>query len=215
MQYLSASEMTTVDELTVNEFNIDFLQMMEHAGWNLAKLVMSYVKSDSTILVLAGKGNNGGGGLCAARHLHNMGHDVRVLLSQEGGNGDTVKHHLKTLDAMNVSVEVWEGEFPSTGSNDVIVDALLGYSIKGDPREPVAGIILGADESGRLIVSLDIPSGLNPDSGEPGDPCIRASSTLTLALPKKGLLSESSREFVGWLYSAISGYPPSCTQDLE
>ncbi len=207
MQYLSAHEMALVDEYAVKEFNIDILQMMEHAGWNLARLVMPYVKPDSTVIVLAGKGNNGGGGVCAARHLRNRGLDVQVLLSQEKGNGEMVMHHLKTLDAMDVPVEVWDGEFPETNSNDVIVDALLGYNINGDPREPIAGIIRGANDSGRLIVSLDIPSGLDPDTGEPGNPCIRANSTLTLALPKKGFLSEVSREFVGWLYLSDIGIP--------
>ena len=207
MQYVSASQMAEVDELAVNEFNIDVLQMMEHAGSNMAKMVVPYIRADSTVHVLAGTGNNGGGGLCAARHLRNKGVDVCVVLSQEYDNAETVWHHLKTLKAMSVPIDYWSGEFPVTGPSDVIVDALLGYHIEGEPREPIAGIIRGANESGRPIVSLDLPSGLNPDTGEPGDPCIIASATLTLALPKKGFMSEVAKEYVGWLYLGDIGLP--------
>jgi NAD(P)H-hydrate epimerase len=207
MQYVSAAQMAEVDDLAVNKFNIGVLQMMEHAGWNLAKLVTSFVRSDTVVHVLVGRGNNGGGGLCAARHLRNKGVDVCVVLSQQDDNGELIWHHLKTLKAMGVPIEFWEGEFPETGLNDVIVDALLGYNLEGDPREPISDIINDANDSGRMIVSLDLPSGLDPDTGKPGDPCIRASATLTLALPKKGFLSEASKEYVGWLYLGDIGIP--------
>ena len=215
MEYVSAAQMTEVDKLAMTKFNIGVLQMMEHAGWNMSKLVMPSIRTDSTVHVLAGTGNNGAGGLCAARHLRNKGVDVRVVLSQEYDNGETIWHHLKTLNAMGVPIEFWSGGFPETGPSDVIVDALLGYNIEGDPREPIAGIIRGANETGRPIISLDLPSGLDPDTGEPGDPCIRASATLTLALPKKGFISEAAKEYVGWLYLGDIGLPLELYRELD
>jgi NAD(P)H-hydrate epimerase len=91
---------------------------------------------------------------------------------------------------------------------DIILDAMLGYGAKGDPRPPLAGWIRRANESKHPVLSLDSPSGLDTTTGSPGSPCIRASATLTLALPKKGLLAPAAKAFVGDLYLADIGVPP-------
>ena len=213
MQYVSSAEMAAIDELAVKRYNISLLQMMEHAGWNLAKITMPYIKPDSTVSILVGKGNNGGGGLCAARHLRNRDVNVSILLAQRDGNRKSVEHHLVTLQEMDVPIHFWEGDH-IIGSRDVIIDALLGYNIKGDPREPLDEMINWANSLGNPIISLDIPSGLNPDSGEPGDPCIKASVTLTLALPKKGFLAPEAKDFLGWLHVCDIGIPVELYHEL-
>lgn len=213
MQYVSSSEMAAIDELAINRYNISLLQMMEHAGWNLAKITMPYIKPDSSFIVLAGKGNNGGGGLCAARHLRNKGVNVSILLSQKDGNRKSVEHHLVTLQEMDVPIHVWRGDH-QIGSNDVIIDALLGYNIKGDPRAPIDEMINWANKSGNPILSLDIPSGLNPDTGEPGDPCVKASLTLTLALPKTGFQVPVAKNFLGWFHVCDIGIPVELYHEL-
>jgi len=187
--------------------------MMEHAGWNLAKITMPYVKPDSSVVVLAGKGNNGGGGLCAARHLRNKGVDVSVILAQRDGNGKSVEHHLVTLQEMDVPIHIWDGTH-QIGSSDVIIDALLGYNIKGDPRTPLDEMIKWANMSGNPIISLDVPSGLNPDTGEPWYPCIKASVTLTLALPKNGFQMPNAKDYLGWLHLCDIGIPAELYHEL-
>jgi NAD(P)H-hydrate epimerase len=92
-------------------------------------------------------------------------------------------------------------------NSDLILDAMLGYGAKGDPRLPIADWIQLADESGLPILSLDSPSGLDTTTGVPGSPCIHASATLTLALPKTGLRAPTAKPFVG-LYLADIGVPP-------
>jgi NAD(P)H-hydrate epimerase len=89
-----------------------------------------------------------------------------------------------------------------------VLDALIGYSLRGAPREPIASLIRAANESGTPLLALDIPSGLNGDSGEAYDPTIRAVSTLTLALPKVGLTRPAAREYVGKLHVADISVPP-------
>ncbi len=215
MQYISSSEMAQIDELAVlavTKYNISLLQMMEHAGWNTAKLAQPLIKDGSTVHILAGKGNNGGGGLCAARHLHNRGYDMSVHLAYEEGNGVSVRHHLKTLWEMNVPVTQWNGE--SNSADDLIIDALLGYNIKGDPRPPIDKMIKWANNTGNRVLSLDIPSGLNPDTGKPGDPCIKATATLTLALPKLGFKEETAKEYLGWLHLGDLGVPVELYREL-
>jgi NAD(P)H-hydrate epimerase len=90
---------------------------------------------------------------------------------------------------------------------DVVLDALIGYSLRGAPREPIASLVRAANASGRPLLALDIPSGLNGDSGEAYDPTIRGISTLTLALPKVGLTRPAAREWVGNLYVADISVP--------
>ena len=212
MQYVSSSEMAQVDELAVNKYNVNLFQMMEHAGWNLAKMAVPFIKPNSTVHILAGKGNNGGGGLCAARHLKNRGYDVAVHLAYEEENGSSVKHHLKTLWEMNTPVKAWNNE--QISKDDLIIDALLGFNIKGNPRSPIDAMINWANETGNRILSLDLPSGLNPDTGKPCNPCIKATATLTLALPKLGFKEETAKEYLGWLYVGDLGIPLELYQEL-
>lgn len=169
--WLTVTQMVEADRLAIEEFGIDLLQMMEHAGSALAEFT-DRVAPPGTIVVLAGSGNNGGGGLCAARHLVNRGRVVRVVPARSQ-LGPAARHHLETARAMGIPIGSEVGEAP------VVVDALVGYGLEG-PLRGRAGEL--ADEvAGRFVVSLDFPSG----HGEPGG--VKPTATLTLALPKAGL----------------------------
>ena len=97
---------------------------------------------------------------------------------------------------------------------DLILDCLLGYNTVSDPRPPINQLIKKANQSGKSILSLDLPSGLNATTGKPGNPCIRASYTLTLALPKTGLKTKTGKEPVGELFLADIGLPPELYSEL-
>ena len=103
---------------------------------------------------------------------------------------------------------------PDLDLADLIVDALIGYGLTGDPRPDVAEWIERANNAQRTILALDTPSGLDVTTGIPGQPCVRATATLTLALPKTGLLAASARPFVGQLYLADIGVPPELYQQM-
>ncbi len=195
---LSADQMREVDRLMVEELRIDLLQMMENAGRSLAELVLARF-APSSVTVLAGAGGNGGGGLAAARHLANRGTGVAVVLSRPEDLTSVPAHQADILDRMGVPVS------PEPRPADLVVDALVGYGLRGDPRGRTAELIGWANGQRSPVVSLDNPSGLDATTGRAGDPCIQATATLTLALLKRGLLAAAE---VGELYLADISVPP-------
>lgn len=178
--------MAEADRLAVEVFGITLLQMMEHAGSAVAEVV-AMLAPPGPVTVLAGGGNNGGGGLCAARHLHDRGRDVEVVLATDRLAG-AATHHLRTLRAMGIEPAASPSDRP------VAVDALVGYGLRGPLRGRAAELAAWAGE--RFVVSLDFPSG----HGHAG--AVPAAATVTLALPKAGLRN------VRPLFLADLGLPP-------
>jgi NAD(P)H-hydrate epimerase len=205
---LTTRQMVEVDRLMIAEFGITLIQMMENAGRNLADLARRMLGGDVSgkrIAVLCGAGNNGGGGMVAARQLHNWGAGVTYkVIGDPGRMKETPAHQLRILEAMGLKNN---GTINLEGA-DLVIDALIGYGLTGDPRGPVAGWIERINASNRPVLALDAPSGLDTTIGKPGNPCIRATATLTLALPKTGLLTRQARPYVGELYLADIGVPP-------
>jgi NAD(P)H-hydrate epimerase len=195
---VSEQQMREVDRLMIEDFQINLFQMMENAGRNLADLSLK-VFDPSTVHLLAGSGGNGGGGLVAARHLINRGVDVTVSLSREPSELAPVPtHQLKILARMGI-VPLVEPE-PA----DLILDALIGYSLRGAPTGRTRALIDWANENERVVLSLDLPSGLDPTTGRSTDPCVSADATMTIALPKLGLRGSDA---VGDLYLADISIP--------
>ncbi len=190
--------MREVDRIMVEELGIDLTRMMENAGRNLADLVIRLFRP-ATVTVLAGSGGNGGGGLVAARHLSNRG--VAVTVSVSGGDlAEVPARQLAILENMTVAVT----EQPVEA--EVVIDALIGYSLSGPPRDRAAELIGWANERSTPVVSLDTPSGLDVTTGVAAEPSVVADATLTLALPKIGLLEAAQ---VGDLYLADISVPPA------
>ena len=207
---VTAAQMREVDRLMVEDFGISLLQMMENAGRALANLTRVHLSglAHRKVVVLAGKGGNGGGGLAAARRLTIWGADVRVVLAHPTASlADVPRHQLSALEAMDVPITPAAEAGPALGTSELILDALLGYSLVGPPRDHEAGLIRAANSSGVPIIALDLPSGLDPDVGTPHDPTIRAVRTMTLALPKAGLLRPGAAEWVGELWLADISVP--------
>lgn len=194
----------------VAQYHVDLLQMMENAGRALAiqsRRLLGGSLEGRRIVVLAGKGNNGGGGLVSARHMHNWGGDVETVLSSARKElRQAPAKQLEILESMDLLVHEESAKL-NLSRFDLIIDALLGYNQKGDPRGKVAELIHLANSSGRRILALDIPTGLDPDTGQQNNPCVRATQTLTLALPKQGLLEEKAKEYVGELFLADISIP--------
>ena len=211
---LTTPQMVEVDRLMIEEYQIELIQMMENAGRNLAELArrdLGGLVVGKSIALLCGAGNNGGGGLVAARHLHNWGANVSLILAFDPSRLKEIPaHQWRILTQMGLDSNK-ESDLPKA---DLILDALIGYGLSGDPRQPVAELIDKANNTGRPILALDAPSGLDTTSGIPGDPCIKAAATLTLALPKMGLLTREVKDNVGDLYLADISVPPELYQHL-
>jgi len=197
---VSGEQMREVDRIMIEDLRIELMQMMENAGRNLARLAVRRFSPDR-VVVLAGSGGNGGGGMVAARHLANWGVPVAVVLGQDRERvGSVPGHQLNVLERMGVAI------IADPEPADLIVDALIGYSLRGHPRGRIARLIEWTGEQAADVLSLDNPSGLDVTSGITVDPCISATATLTLAAPKSGLLGTDE---VGELYLADISVPPA------
>lgn len=208
---VNTAEMREVDRLMIEKYGIQLLQMMENAGINLAELARRFLDgfvSGKHIIVVAGKGNNGGGGLVAARHLYNWGAHVTVLLRTDNLSG-VPEIQLKILSSMKKQFITDEKaiEFLNNDHSDLILDAMIGYGLSGNPRGWTAKMIKKINSLSIPILALDIPSGLDATTGEIYDPCIQAFATMTLALPKTGIVKPEVKKVVGSLYLADISVP--------
>lgn len=186
---VSEDEMREVDRIAVQDFQLSVLQMMENAGRNLASYVIDvFGGATGAITILAGSGGNGGGGLCCARHLHNRGFKVQLLLTKhpqalEGPAGA----QYAILSSIGIDAAGLEDSKKLISEASVVIDALIGYSLQGAPQGNTAQLIEASNQWARNVVALDIPSGVDATTGESPGLSIRADTTVTLALPKRGL----------------------------
>lgn len=194
---VTADQMREVDRVAVEQVGVDLLMMMENAGRTLATHARELY--DGPVVVLAGSGGNGGGGLCAARHLLNHGVSVEVVLDRPPPDlSGAAASQWRILEAMGVNpVEenALDGAF--------VVDALIGYGLRDAPRERAADLIEACDAATRVL-ALDVPSGVDATTGNRPGIAIDADHTLTLALPKTGLADTD----VGTLTLADIAIPP-------
>ncbi len=208
---LTVEQMREVDLRLLQDYDFDLLQLMENAGRNLAALASRMLDHDldgRPVVVLAGRGNNGGGGLVAARHLMNWGAWVQVILTHEPDRfAGAPGHQLAILEAMGVAL-AWAEEGWELPPADLVVDAIVGYGLSGPPRGVAREMIRLANSSPAPVLSLDVPSGLDLATGTCLEPCVQATATLTLALPKTGLVRGPAQGAVGRLYLADIGVPP-------
>jgi len=208
---LTTEQMREVDRLMIERYGITLIQMMENAGRNLALLAKELLEddiADRPVVILAGRGNNGGGGLVAARHLLNWGAWVQIVLTHpvEEYRG-VAAHQLQILQAMDAPL-AWAEQGWELPPADLLIDALIGYGLRGEPQGKVRDLIHLANSSVAPILSLDAPSGLDTATGECFTPHINAAATMTLALPKQGLLMADAAIAVGDLYLADISVPP-------
>ncbi len=207
---IDTPQMIEVDRLMMEEYHIELIQMMENAGRCLAivarDVFLDNDPQDKKVCVLAGTGGNGGGALVCARRLSNWGAKVTVVLTDDDEKMTKIpKHQLSILRRMEVNITKAE---ISDDSYDLIIDGIIGYSVKGDPYGAAKTMIDWANASTIKVLSLDTPSGLDLTSGTIHNPTIKANATLTLAMPKNGLFAESSSTHVGSLYLGDISVPP-------
>jgi NAD(P)H-hydrate epimerase len=195
--------MREVDRAMIEDFGITLLQMMENAGRNLSEVLVRTLLERSPlgklVVVAAGPGGNGGGALVAARHLHNRGCEVSVVLGSEDESNvtDAVTQQISILRKMDVPVST---DSPDFDTADAIIDGLFGYSLSGAPREPAASIIESINSSAAPVISNDIPTGIDATTGEVNEPAIRATITVTIALPNTAFNNDETRQLCGDIY---------------
>lgn len=202
---VDAGTMRDVDQHMEHKVGIDLTRMMENAGRALADVAIRDF-SPRHVVVMHGSGGNGGGALVAARHLANRGVDV-TLVSTGSPLTPVPRAQRVILDQMGVL----EAPGKTPPSCDLVVDGLVGYSLRGRPTGRVAELVGWAGAQRAPVLSLDVPSGFDAERGEFLDPSISAAATVTLALPKKGLAGDAR---VGRLYLADISVPAVVYRDL-
>ena len=210
--FITTDQMREVDRAMIEDYGISLVQMMENAGRNLAQLARQrFLDGDPRgrrVLVLAGAGGNGGGGLVCARRLRNWGAEVQVWMTALSTDlADVPLHQLGILQRMGISIVVAR-ELLVLPPADLLVDAMIGYGLTGLPTGLAATLIDAANNHGAPILSLDVPSGVNTTTGAASGSAIQARATLTLAMPKVGLRAETAKQHVGELYLADISVPP-------
>ncbi|MFC7132722.1 MULTISPECIES: NAD(P)H-hydrate epimerase [Salinibaculum] len=206
---MTADEMRDVDRVAVEDVGLQLLQMMENAGRILAWHVRDVRETD--VIVLAGNGGNGGGGLTCARHLANRDMPVQVVLDRPPEElSGAAAHQRYILDKMNVSVTSGVESLADADERTTIVDALIGYGLIGDVRPPADKYIGRMNDLSGPTVSLDVPSGIDATTGEALGEVVAPDRTVTLALPKTGLDAST-----GALYLADISIPRTVFDRLE
>ena len=203
---VTSAALRQADAAVSAQFGIEPLQLMEVAGEQVARFVNTFFEgiSGKRVLVVAGSGNNGGDALVAARFIHQRGAMVSVSLVSSRDPKSLSAHHARTIEQLGIPVA--EAPAGIDGSPDVIVDGLLGTGIRPPLREPAPAIIAAMNATGRPIVAIDVPSGMDADSGAGAENAVRAVATVTLAAPKAGLRVAPN---VGRVFLADIGMPAS------
>jgi hydroxyethylthiazole kinase-like uncharacterized protein yjeF len=206
MQILTAEQMRRVDARAIAERRIPSLDLMESAGRGVAEALAEEVPDvlSRRVVIVCGKGNNGGDGLVAARHLRRLGASPRVLLMARGSDltRDAATSLARAKEA-GVTIEevpnegAWVSNTLELDSETIVLDALLGTGVTGGARGAIALVIDAINGSPATIVAIDLPSGADTDSGSLPGPTVRAHRTFTLCRPKPCLVLEPAASHAG------------------
>lgn len=208
---LGAAGMRAADAFAIDDLGLGGFTLMETAGRAVADVVTDLFGEGTPVLVLCGKGNNGGDGFVAARYLADRGFDVRISTTARRTKyeGETADH----LDVLrtafpDMAIDFGGADAAEIGETDIVVDALLGTGLSSDVREPVAGIIrrVNCSESA-VVVAVDVPSGIDSDTGRVMGSAVRADVTVTMAAHKLGLLLGEGPDHAGRVFVADIGIP--------
>ena len=202
--------MREIDRAAEEDYGISPLQLMEVAGLATARVARRLIGSPLTglrVSILTGPGNNGGDGLVAARRLAGWGARVTALTSYPPAEARGLSEtQARSAVRAGVVVREWQRQLDTP---DLIIDALLGFGAHGAPRGAIAEMISASSGGETAVLAVDLPSGLDADSGDAAIECVIASATITLALPKTGLLAPAAGKYVGRLFIADIGVPPA------
>lgn len=224
MKVASSGQMNEIDKRTINEIGIPGMVLMENASLKVAEEALKSLGNATgrTVYIFAGKGNNGGDAFAVARHLFNRGADTRVFIP---ANKKDIKNdaavNLDILERMKVEVlELTDhSQLPPLKAGlkdaDLIIDGILGTGFKGKISGILEKVIEIVNSAGKPVISIDIPSGVNGDTGETPGICVKADKTVTFALPKTGLVVHPGCEFTGELVVEDISIPKSVVEGMD
>lgn len=228
MHTLTRQQLREVDRLAIEELGIPGVVLMENAGRYVAEVVLDFLESqlhllplDTRVSVLCGSGNNGGDGYVVTRHLFNAGVAVTAYPSADParlGDDATINYLVaKKLGIVGpvLQSDLLSGLFSASAPPHIVIDALLGTGFEGKVRDDLGDIIDCCNrlhDNGITVVAIDLPSGLDCDSGQPSNATICADLTVTFIAAKQGFSNPSAEAVVGQVVVADIGAPPQLVQ---
>jgi hydroxyethylthiazole kinase-like uncharacterized protein yjeF len=214
--YATRDEARAFDRYCTESLGVAGAVLMENAGRQIADeaRLMLLLTVTPKVVIVAGRGNNGGDGYVAARHLalHGIATETVVLAPRGDIRGDA-DANLRIIEAMGLAITVLDGPLdqalaylrPRLASTDLVIDGLLGTGTRGEIRDPYAAVITAINEAARPVLAIDIPSGMDADTGRPLGPTIRAAKTVTMAAMKAGF--REAEAYTGEVVVADIGVP--------
>jgi NAD(P)H-hydrate epimerase len=210
MTRLTRSQVREIDRRSIEEFHIPGVVLMENAARAVADAAHNMLlhAKHRAILILCGGGNNGGDGLAAARHLHNAGFDIHIALT-----ADPARYQKEALinwqitQAMHLPTTVADPKLIDDTEAALIIDAIFGTGLTSAPRPPFDQFVAAIERSGVPVLAVDIPSGLDCDTGQPLGPCVQATTTVTFVAEKAGFAVPEAQLYLGQVEVAEIGCP--------
>ena len=211
---LARDEVRGIDARAAEELGLPTLVLMENAGRGAAALLRERAARGARVVVACGPGNNGGDGGVVARHLDAWGFVVRVVwfARPERLSGDAAAQ-FRILENAGIDQQAWAGPIEPARLDELFrgadwaVDGLLGTGLARPVEGPLRGVIEAMNRSGRPILALDLPSGLDADTGRPLGVAVRATATATFVAPKLGFAAPGAEAFTGAVHVVEIGVP--------
>ncbi len=219
---VTRAQVREVDRRAIEEFGVPGVVLMENAGRNATKIILGLLPTGGRVAIVCGRGNNGGDGFVIARHLFNARAPVDLLLACDPDqlSGDAAIN-AGIVQKMRLqchgfdTVERIEQARPILARAAVIVDALLGTGFAGDVRAPLDAAIEAINGArGAIVVAVDLPSGLDCDTGRPSNATVRAHHTVTFVARKAGFNAPGAEAFTGQVHVADIGAPRTILEDV-
>ncbi len=224
MQYLNRKQLQNIDRLATDKYGIPPLLLMENAGRAAAEETVKFIRKKSAkVVIICGKGNNGGDGFVTARHLHNNHYKVNVIYlgdikdrkSRSAASGEPRLGREATDINLNIVRQMEIPMYPLNRnvlrllkSADIIIDAIFGIGLTRAIQGPIKELIVQINSLNKPVVAVDIPSGLDTDSGRPLGIAIMAKMTVTFGYPKIGFKNKEARRYTGRIIVADISLPP-------
>jgi NAD(P)H-hydrate epimerase len=208
VKLVTSDEMRQIDKSTIEQYGVPSLILMERAGLSVAQKVRELYKTGK-IIVLCGKGNNGGDGLVVARILQNWGYRVKAfLLGEKVSLSPDCEVQYKIAKKFNVPIELKSAISSSALHGAIIIDAIFGTGLNKPVGKNLVEIFNMANNSSSPVFSIDIASGISADTGEVLGAAIKADYTITFGLPKLGHILYPGADYSGKLFVEDIGFPP-------
>ncbi len=207
---LTRNQVREIDRRAIEQYGIPGIVLMENAALQAEKIAIDMLGSGSGkhVLILCGGGNNGGDGLAIARHLHNHHMDVTLALTIDPSRyaGDALINW-RIIQAMNIPAQPATPQLLRNLDWDLIVDAVFGTGLAQAPRDPFPALAAAVNSSRRPVLAIDIPSGLDCDTGVPPGARIIATRTVTFVAPRVGFTNPAAAQYLGEVFVGDIGCP--------